>query len=119
MFSRQSEALGSDRQIKQILGKCYDLEEYVKGLERAEDDVKDLLKVEMVWELVEAEWQRMKGLQDTKKRTERDEQELEMPVEKEEPTSEQQEPEEEPKEVEQQPAEEESDEALLAELENL
>jgi len=117
MFSRQAEALGSDRQIQQILKNCYNLEEYVKDLERPEDEIKDLLKVEMVWELVDSEWQRMKGLRETKEKVERnreEEKELELPAD---------EPQEEPKEQEpeevEKPVEDESDEALLAELENL
>jgi len=118
MFSRQSEALGSDRQIQQILKNCYDLEEYVKDLERPEDEIKDLLKVEMVWDLVESEWQRMKGLQETKEKVERtrkEEKELELPND--EPQAEEPKEEEEPEEVK--TVEEESDEDLLAELENL
>jgi hypothetical protein len=121
MFSRQSEALGSDRQIKQILGNCFDLEEYVKDLERTEEEVIELLKVEMVWELVEGEHKRMKGLQSTKEKIEsrrEDEQELEMPTDDDEPDTATPEAEAEA-EAEEVPVGDESDEALLAELENL
>jgi hypothetical protein len=123
MFSRQSEALGSDRQIKQILNSCFDLEEYVKNLEKSEDENIELLKVEMVWEMVEDEHKRMKGLQSTQKRAERNkeaEKELDAPDAPDAPDEPQSEEEPEPKEQEvDAPVEEESDEALLAELENL
>ena len=41
----------------------YDLEEYVRSMERPEEDVINLLKAEMVWDLVKSEYERAKGLE--------------------------------------------------------
>lgn len=75
MFSRSPQALGSDRQIKKIMESTFDLEEYVGTLARSEDDILDLLKGEMVWDLVASEHKRMKGLQPKE-----DEEELDLPT---------------------------------------
>jgi len=75
MFSRSPQALGSDRQIKKIMESTFDLEEYVGTLARSEDDILDLLKGEMVWDLVANEHTRMKGLQPKE-----DEEELDLPT---------------------------------------
>lgn len=75
MFSRSPQSLGSDRQIKKIMESTYDLEEYVEALKRDDDDILELLKGEMVWDMVASEYKRMKGLQPKK-----DEEELELPT---------------------------------------
>jgi hypothetical protein len=41
----------------------YDLEEYVGSMERPEEDIVNLLKAEMLWELIQSEWERAKGLE--------------------------------------------------------
>ncbi len=76
MFSRSPQSLGSDRQIKKIMESTYDLEEYVEALKRDDDDILELLKGEMVWDMVASEYKRMKGLQPKKD----DEEELELPT---------------------------------------
>ena len=62
MFSRSPQSLGSDRQIKKIMESTYDLEEYVEALKRDDDDILELLKGEMVWDMVASEYKRMKGV---------------------------------------------------------
>lgn len=116
MFSRTPQSLGSDRQIKKILETCYELDSYIEDLERDDDDTLDVLKAEMVWELVVDEWKRMKGLK-AAAREEVEEKELEYPDAEEK----QEEAVEETKaEADADiPEEEETDEDLLAELEDL
>jgi len=62
VFSRRPEALGSEREIREIMDSRYDLEEYVKGMERTEDDIINILKAEMVWDMVKNEWDRAKQM---------------------------------------------------------
>jgi hypothetical protein len=40
----------------------YDLEDYVKGMERTEEDIINILKAEMVWDMVKNEWDRAKKM---------------------------------------------------------
>ena len=116
MFSRTPQPLGSDRQIKKILDTCYSLANYIEDLERDDDETMEVLKAEMVWELVADEWKRMKGLK--KAAVQEEEKELELPTD--EPEAEEEtEQEEAKKEDADIPEEEESDEDLLAELEDL
>jgi hypothetical protein len=111
MFSRSPQALGSDRQIKKIMESTFDLEEYVGDLGRTEDEILDLLKGEMVWELVASEHKRMKGLQSKPK----DEEELDLPTtDPDDDLSAEDMDEPEPK-----TEEDLSDEDLLAELESI
>ncbi len=118
MFSRTPQKLGSDRQIKAILETCYNLAEYVEDLERDDDDILDILKAELVFELVADEWERMKGLKTTAGEVE-EEQELDYPSDDEGKVEKEAKPEEAKPEKADIPEEEETDEDLLAELEDL
>lgn len=113
MFSRTPQALGSDRQIDKIMSSTHNLEEYVDGLGRSEDEIIDLLKAEMLWDLVASEHKRMKGLQHT---TKDEEEELDLPTDEPEDVSAEDMDEPEP---EKEKDEDQSDEELLAELEDL
>lgn len=63
VFARRPESLGSDREIQALMDSRYDLEEYVGSMERPEEDIVNLLKAEMLWELIQSEWERAKGLE--------------------------------------------------------
>lgn len=63
LFARRPEALGSADEIRELMNNRYDLEEYVRSMERPEEDVINLLKAEMVWDLVKSEYERAKGLE--------------------------------------------------------
>ena len=41
----------------------YDIEEYIKSMMRTDEDMVSLLKAEMVWDYIESEWERAKGLE--------------------------------------------------------
>jgi len=62
-FSRSSEALGTDAEIEKIMNSRIDLNEYVKGLEKSDDEIVQVLKAEMLWDLIEDEWNRFKNIQ--------------------------------------------------------
>ena len=59
-FARRSGALGTEREIRDIMEQTMDLEEYLKGLVVSDADMMELLKNEMLWEMVKDEWQRNK-----------------------------------------------------------
>ena len=107
VFARRPEALGSDREIKDIMDSRYDLEDYVKGMERTEDDIINILKAEMVWDMVKNEWDRAKQMVELAGPVESDVPDWDMEVE----TSVEEKPVEDVKEEE--PS---TDEDLLAEL---
>jgi hypothetical protein len=60
-FSRKPSAIGTEKEIKVIMEKTYDLDEYLKGQETPDDDIKTILKNEMLWEMVQDEWSKLKG----------------------------------------------------------
>jgi len=61
-FSRNSQALGSDSEIEKIMKTCTNLDEYVESLGVSEERIEEVLKTEMVWELVGSEWNKVRGL---------------------------------------------------------
>lgn len=55
-FSRTQYALGdSDSEIKDIMDRCIDLEEYIKSMNTPKDKQVEILKNEFLWELVKDE----------------------------------------------------------------
>ena len=64
LFSRSSEALGTDAEIEKIMNSRIDLNEYVKGLEKSDDEIVQILKAEMLWDLVKDEWNKYKNVQE-------------------------------------------------------
>jgi hypothetical protein len=110
VFARRPEALGSDREIKDIMDSRYDLEDYVKSMERTEEDIINILKAEMVWDMVKNEWERAKQMVELAGPVEEDVPDWDMDLgEKEEDVKEEVVKEEEPS----------TDEDLLAELANI
>jgi len=61
-FSRSSEALGTEAEIKRIMEERIDLDEYIKSLEKTDDEIVKALKAEMLWDLVKDEWNRYKNV---------------------------------------------------------
>jgi hypothetical protein len=60
-FSHSSSSLGSDKDIKAIMDQCADLNEYVKSQRKSPVEVKEMLEKDMLWGLVESEWERVYG----------------------------------------------------------
>ena len=61
-FARKPHAIADSEQgIKAIMDSTIDLDEYLKNMERDDDDIKEALKTLMVWDLVESEWNKSKG----------------------------------------------------------
>ena len=107
VFARTPESLGSDREIQAIMDSRYDLAEYVGSMERPEEDIVNLLKAEMLWELIQSEWERAKGL------------EAAAPVEASDVFLDDDEPAEEPTEETTEEEADQTDADLLKELEDL
>lgn len=61
-FSRNSEAIGTDEEIEKIMASCVDLDEYIDSLRTNNERMVDILKAEMVWDLVESEFNKVMGL---------------------------------------------------------
>jgi hypothetical protein len=51
----------TDREIKEILEQTIDVDAYIQGLEKPDEDIIAILKNEMLWELVKDEWTKYKG----------------------------------------------------------
>lgn len=62
IFSRKSSPLAdTDAEIKDIMSSTYPIDEYIESLEMSKDDTIKMLKNEMLWDMVEAEWNRNNG----------------------------------------------------------
>lgn len=66
-FGRKNYPLGSEEEIEKIMSTTIDLEDYIKSMERDEEDVVAALKQHMVWDIVEPEWKRAKGIEEPTK----------------------------------------------------
>lgn len=58
MFSRRSSALGTDKEIDAIMKQTYDLGEYIEGMRKDDSEIIEILKKEVIWDLVKDEWNR-------------------------------------------------------------
>ena len=65
LFSRKSSVLGTDEEIEKIMSQRIDVEEYVAGLKKSDDEVEKALRSEMVYELIKDEWNKVKNKEDT------------------------------------------------------
>lgn len=64
IFSRKSSSLAdSDAEIKAIMGSTLSIDEYIDSMEMSKDDTIKMLKNEMLWDMVEGEWNRNYGAQ--------------------------------------------------------
>jgi hypothetical protein len=62
IFSRKANALASnDKGIKEIMESTYSIDDYIKGLEISKEDTIALLKKELLWDMVESEWNKNNG----------------------------------------------------------
>ena len=66
-FSRNSEAIGTDSEIDELMKSCTDLDEFINSLGVSEERIEEVLKTEMVWDLVSKEWAKVRGLTEEKK----------------------------------------------------
>ena len=57
-FSRKSSAIGTEKQIKDIMDSRYDLIEYIKGLETQKEIIVEMLRTEMLYDIVKDEWEK-------------------------------------------------------------
>ncbi|MFW6173113.1 MAG: hypothetical protein ACOC5T_05155 [Elusimicrobiota bacterium] len=55
-FARRPGSLGSDSKIKSIMEQTVDLREYLSSLKVSHEDMINILKQEMLWEMVKDEW---------------------------------------------------------------
>ena len=63
-FGRKPHAIAdTDKEIQTIMDSTVDLDEYLQGMERDDNDIIEALKTMMVWDLVGAEWNKAKGAQ--------------------------------------------------------
>jgi hypothetical protein len=60
-FARRASALGSDAEITKIMESCHNINEYLKGVQLSDEKQMDILQSEMVWDIVEKEWNKHKG----------------------------------------------------------
>ncbi len=61
-FSRKSYPLAkTDAEIDDIMEATYNLKEYIKNMEISEKDTIDMLKRELLWDMVETSWNKYKG----------------------------------------------------------
>lgn len=60
-FARRASALGSDDEIEEIMNNRYDLSNHLKKMEAPNDKILEAIKREMMWDLIEDEYERMSG----------------------------------------------------------
>jgi len=61
-FSRRPSAIAdSDSEIERIMSTTIDIDEYLNSMEKDDDAYIQVLKAEMLWDLVKDEWERVKG----------------------------------------------------------
>lgn len=48
----------TDKEIEEIMGKRHDLTEYLKSMERSEEDILDLVKSEDLWDMIEQDYEK-------------------------------------------------------------
>ncbi len=62
-FSRSSTSLGSDKEIREVMDNCYDLGDYLNSQKKTPAELKEMLEKDMLWKLVEADWNRVYGIE--------------------------------------------------------
>jgi len=65
-FSRNSDSIGTDSEIDTIMKSCTNLDDYVNNLAVTEERIEEVLKTEMVWDMVSSEWNKVRGLTEAK-----------------------------------------------------
>jgi hypothetical protein len=121
-FSRNSEALGNDNEIEKIMESCVDIDEYIDSLRTNNERMVEILKAEMVWDLVSDEFNKVSGLTEMVNQARDDEpDDIDDSVweEKDDTADDYKEPEEEKEEEEFTEEDDLDDEDLLKELEGM
>jgi len=57
-FARRSSALGNREEIKTIMESTIDIDEYIEGLVKTDEDIISLMKSEMIWDLAKDDYAR-------------------------------------------------------------
>ena len=65
-FSRNSNSIGTDSEIDALMKTCTDLDDYINNLAVSEERIEEVLKTEMVWDMVASEWTKVRGLTEEK-----------------------------------------------------
>ena len=60
-FARNSQAIGDDKEIDGIMKQCTDLNDYIEALGVTEERLEEVIKTEMLWDLVGEEWNKVRG----------------------------------------------------------
>jgi len=74
-FSNSSSSIGTDKEIKNILSSTFDLDEYLQGMRSSQDITKELIKNELLWDIVSDEWLKFIGGEDDKPQEEKKDEE--------------------------------------------
>ena len=61
-FTRRPSSLGTEDEVDEIMKSTVSLKEYISMMRKPDDEVMDILKKAMIWELVESEWNRSKNV---------------------------------------------------------
>jgi hypothetical protein len=83
VFARKASALGAESQIKEIMSQRHSIAEFLASMFVSDDTHIDLLKNEMLWQVVEKDWIKYKGaMAESPKSSETDKHAGGMPAEK-------------------------------------
>lgn len=55
-FATEAYPLGNDEKIQDIMNNTHDLDEYIKSMERSESEMIEIVKKEMLWNLIENDY---------------------------------------------------------------
>lgn len=61
LFSRKPVALGTDKEIKTIMESTYSIDDYIKSLEISKEATIEMLKKEMLWDMISSDFTRNWG----------------------------------------------------------
>ena len=65
-FSRNSNSIGTDSEIDALMKTCTDLDDYINNLTVDDERIEEVLKTEMVWDMIASEWAKVRGLTEEK-----------------------------------------------------
>lgn len=61
-FTRRPSSLGTDEEIENIMNNTISLNEYISSMRKPDDEIMDILKKAMIWDIIESEWNRAKNV---------------------------------------------------------
>jgi hypothetical protein len=59
-FARKPEALGTEKEIEELMAKTFSLEDYIETQKLTDDEIVQILQTEMLWDLVKDDWMKAK-----------------------------------------------------------